>query len=210
MLGRMLLDIPKLRDSDINKYSRTLNKLTEEGYLIIRLGSSGRELVRKPRFNFIDLTYSKISVTEQMLIMSELEFIIGTGSGISQWWHLFNIPIMFLNSAALPNSPFTTNCVHACKRIEKTSKQFRSNSDNLLLLLKSTWNWINPRDCEIRELTADEIYTEVENYKIDYLNQKCWRSTHSLLAELGLDKKEIPDYYLTESTYRHLHGIFKS
>ena len=58
-----------VRDSDINNYSRTLNKLTEEGYLIIRLGSSGRELVRKPRFNFIDLTYSKISVTEQMLII---------------------------------------------------------------------------------------------------------------------------------------------
>ena len=51
--------------------------------------------------------------------MSKSTFMIGTASGISNWWMLFGLPIIYLNSAALPCTFMTSNAVHVPKTFQK-------------------------------------------------------------------------------------------
>ena len=132
--------------------------------------------------------------------------MIGTASGISNWWMLFGLPTLYINCAALPCTFIMTNSMHVPKRFTKVQAG-RLSPKMLTAILCGSWDEKVSSSLGLRGLFEDELLAEVKSFT-DLCIMKSTqgqRTAHMLWQEFFPGTApEIPDYYLSSSSYENL------
>jgi putative glycosyltransferase (TIGR04372 family) len=95
------------RNTDANVLVKTINFLLDEGYKVIRMGVASEKEIPLGKKGYWD--YSKHGRTEflDLFIISQCQFLIGTGSGVTCCGIVMRRPILFFDYF-----PVYTSCVY--------------------------------------------------------------------------------------------------
>jgi putative glycosyltransferase (TIGR04372 family) len=197
-----------IRDSDLFSYTRCVRWLLQQGVGVAILNFNGQtklgsDLYLDHRILALGPQHSQI---DQLKLMSCATYMIGTASGISNWWMLFKLPVIYVNTAALPATFVFTNSVHSAKRL---LKRLDSTPDEVMLasVLCGSWDSRLNEKLEIANLSDVDILDEVREFHeiVESNPEVPYKTSHQLWAKLlpGIRPK-IPDYYMTASCYNNL------
>lgn len=158
------------RDTSLSKYLNGLDKLTERGYYIIRMGSSTKDKIPKD-FNpkIIDYANSEIQCdTLDVFLISECEYFISNSSGIDTLATLLKKPILFLNfpnfsyiATWQPNTMYSFKDYLKKKNFEKMNLQY--------IFDNNFYGFLKSEDFEFNNIILKENSSEDNlNYMIEF------------------------------------------
>ena len=86
------------RNSSIQNSYKSINYLLEKGYFVIRVGNIAEEKFEINHNNFFDYSFSKmVSNKNDLFLIKNSCFYIGTNSGLTEVAYLFNVPVLLHN-----------------------------------------------------------------------------------------------------------------
>ncbi len=191
-----------IRDVDFSNYLNAIEYLIEQGISVVRISRSSKE------FSFINTKFLDMSIgsdytlQDQLYVLANSDYFIGTSSGISHWATYYGVELMFLNTSALPATQLTDSVLHSPKNIA-----FKHNiSSNIMLetflkIISSTVDELDLKVIEYFDLSPRQVTQEIK-YFISTCNDRprSWVSIHSFLQDRLGYIPDIPDYYISELT----------
>ncbi len=172
------------RFSDLNSYKKTIEYLTSQNYLVIRMGQITEGSFSEIK-GFYD--YSKSKNKSEFLdiwLMANCNFAISTSSGLDSICNIFRRPIAFVNSLPLSHIPewnpkivFTPKTIlerntnrklSLSEVIKKDLVGYRDDTDYVDIFDKQNCTYVNNKEDEILE-TVKEL---IENIDADWSRSK--------------------------------------
>jgi len=95
------------RNSSINDYIGTMSYLMKLGYQVVRIGAKSKESVNIN--NSLVFDYSNSGIRTELLdlfLISECEFLVGTGTGVETVANLFRVPKVVVNISEIGFLPW--------------------------------------------------------------------------------------------------------
>ena len=170
------------RNSDINRYIKTIKFLINQGYLVVRMGSVKSKkfkFTHKYFINYPDTTLIKKSAAMELYLIQKAKYFIGTQSGIYDTAIMFGKPTLLTNMIHLTTFPLKKEDRGLFRSI------FDKKTKNKILINKYinySWSYHDPNseihNIKFVENTEDEIYKatveflKLKTNKITYLQKK--------------------------------------
>ena len=198
------------RDSDFTSYIPLVKFLTQKGFFVIRLS---RVSISCPmdNANYLDLSMGQYTLADQLLVLSNSTFVIGTGSGISHWSILSNTAIIYANCVALPCSGIAERHLYAPKALTTipVNLTFHDREKLLVRMLSSSWDEELVSTLGIRSLTPNELIEDVISL-VDLINdsREPAYTAHGLLRSLSYRFSSVSDFILTPRAFYNLRSVF--
>lgn len=192
------------RDSTFDNYNLAIDFLNSKGIGVVRLSRSAHEYKHQHQL-FLDLSLGQYSLFDQLFVLRNSLFLIGTDSGISHWWYLYRTPTLFLNTSVLEPSGIIDSCLVSPKRPTICSRDILEFNR---LSFSSVWPMYLIESMQSRELTPPEILADV-SYFFNNLNQSmcAYPTLHSLYSELEIDRSALHDSFITPSFYEYMLSL---
>lgn len=189
------------RDSTFDNYSLAIDFLISKGIGVIRLSRSAIEFDYHHQL-FLDLSYGSFSLFDQLYVLRNSLFLIGTDSGISHWWHLYRKPTLFLNTSVLEPTGILDSCLISPKRPTLFNRDILELNS---LSFSSIWPLHLINLMKTRELTQHEILADV-SYFYSSFNQKSFDppTLHNLYSNLKIECTNCHDSFITPNFYEYM------
>lgn len=158
------------RNSDFNRYRKSIDYLILKGFLIIRMGRNHNDNFQYENKNFFD--YSKLCNYRyddliELMIFKNCEFIVGSVTGMLTYSTLFDKPLLINNWFPAGYLPWFRNSNFIPKLYKKNSAYINFNKIPKNLLLSEDENILQFNSLEISENSEEEIFEQIFNY-IEY------------------------------------------
>ena len=159
------------RDANINTMIPSIKYLIEKGYYVIRVGDHALNKVSFKHKMFIDYPFTKyVSDFNDIYIVANSSFLIGSTSGICDVATLFDVPRLVVNAVPFGHSTIGKNTMFIPKKISKNGNIMPYFDKHVRLLID---NFV----CDIGEVkgykyidnTEGEILSAVKDF-VEYLS----------------------------------------
>ena len=192
------------RDSTFSNYNLAIDFLNSNGIGVVRLSRSSHEYKHKHHL-FLDLSLGQYSLFDQLFVLRNSLFLIGTDSGISHWWYLYRIPTLFLNTSGLEPSGILDSCLISPKRPTTCSRDFLEFNR---LSFPSVWSMYLIESMQPRELTPPEILEDTSYFFNNLNNSLCaYPTLFSLYSELGINSTGLHDSFVTPGFHEYILSL---
>ena len=159
------------RDANIDTMIPSIKYLIKKGYYVIRVGSQSKNKVSYKNKMFIDYPFTKyISDFNDMYIIANSTFLVGSTSGICDIATLFDVPRLVVNAIPFGHSTIGKKTMFIPKKISKKGNIMPYFDKSIKLLVDNyTCDLVKEKGCEYVDNTESEILFAVKDF-IEYLS----------------------------------------
>ena len=191
------------RNSDINTFNKSINKLIEKGYWVIRMGRDAEHKLNLSNTKFIDYPFEDSqSDFLDIWLFSNCDGCISTGTGIDYLSWAQGIPSLVVNYIPIKYALTFFNTITVPKKLywEKNLKELTLQEyfDNSFF----TTNEYKLKGIDIKDLSEDELLQAVIEF-IDYLDGKV--NNDEKIKQLKFIEK-----LKMQSDYAEIHGFINN
>ena len=185
------------RDANINAMIPSIKHLINEGYYVIRVGAHAKDKVSFKHNMFIDYPFTKyVSDFNDVYIVANASFLVGSTSGICDVAVLFDIPRLVVNTIPFTHSTVGKNIMFIPKKLSKKGNIVPYFDKNVKALFNEfSCDRVREKGYEYINNTEDEVLEAVKDF-IKYL------SSNGILE--SEDLKNMERYianYLSNTSY---------
>jgi len=187
------------RDSDIDTMIPSIRFLISKGYCVVRMGSHAKKEVNFKHRMFIDYPFtSHISDFNDIYIIANASFLVGSTSGICDIATLFDVPRLVVNSIPFGHSTMGKKVMFIPKKISKKDKVVPYFDNNVMKLIdESSCDRAREKGFLYIDNTEDEILEATKDF-VKYLSFG-GRVDSSVFYE---KMNTYLEYYLRNSIYK--------
>jgi len=161
------------RDTKIQSYLMAMEWLTEQGFLVFRMGKTMEERIKTKNKSIIDYAFIKDKNDfMDYWLFANCEFCISVGVGPDILTSIYNRPILFLNFLPLWNFWSHAKCMTTPKRLFWYSNENELTLKEYLLSNYSETDFYKRNGIKIIDLNEKEILESVKTFCNKFLFQK--------------------------------------
>jgi len=193
-----------IRDSHFDNFDLSIKYLLNLNIGVVRISRISVKSYLAYE-NLLDLSrVNNSTLSDQIYLLRNASYIVGTGSGISHWHCINSCPMLYVNSLVMHPDGFSDSVLISPKRSTRNHSE-QLNPDRIKSF-STHWSHNLIEQIMPRQLTPDELLLDISYFIESYSEKKYINTLHQVLREMNIPICGAFDSYITPGFKEHLRN----